>query len=193
MISTQFLAMASGLVLSTTTAPNWQSDYPTALAQAAQMHKPMAVLINAGDAGKQLPPRAAQALANNYVCLYADVSTAKGRELANSFRLAEGLVISDRDAHVQAVRYAGKVSGETVANLAEQYSAPVAVTQTAYAGSETPVVVQASAAAPVVTQSAPVVVSAPMVSAPVYQSAPAYQVAPTVIRGGGCASGNCGR
>ena len=193
MISTQLLAMASGLVLGTTTAPNWQSDYPTALAQATQMHKPMAVLINAGDAGKQLSQRASDALANNYVCVYADVSTAKGRELANSFRLAEGLVISDSNAQVQAVRYAGKVNGETVAALAEQYSTPVAVTQTAYAGSSEPAVIQAAATTPVITQSAPIVVSAPVMNAPVYQSAPMYQMAPTVIRGGGCPNGNCGR
>ena len=204
MISTQLLAMASGLILGSASAPNWQSDYSSALAQAMTQHKPVAVLINAGEAGKQLPPAAVAALANNFVCVYADVATPAGRELANSFQLAEGLVISDRDAHVQALRYAGKVTGETVTKYAEQYAAPVAVTQTDYAGTTpAPAVVPASASvvtsAPVIVTTTPVVQSAPIMAAPVLQSAPlmqaapVYQTFPGVIRTGGCPNGNCGR
>lgn len=220
MISTQLLMLVGGLVTGSALTPTWESDYPTALAQAAQSHKPMAVLINAGEAGKAMPAQAAAALANNFVCVYADVSTSKGREVANSFQLAEGLVISDRDGHVQALRYAGKVSGETVGRLAEQYATPVVVTKTDYAGEAqvAPTVVQASASVPVMAapmvmsapvmsapmMSAPVYRAAPMMSAPVmsapiyraapvYQSVPAYQMVPGMVRSGGCASGNCGR
>lgn len=194
MFSTLMLAVAGGLAAGNATAPDWQADYATALTQATRLQKPVAILMTAGEAGQALTPQAAAAMASHFVCVHADVTTAEGRELAGRFGLTEGLVISDRDAKLQALRHAGKVSGEAVALYAEQYAAPVNVTRTDYLGDAA---VPATAAAPVM-QSAPVMQAPMMQSAPVYQSAPMYQSAPVFqsypgVSRGGCPNGNCGR
>lgn len=183
MIPSSILAAVSGLALSATPSPAWQSDYAAVLAQSAAANKPVAVLIGQGDAGKQLPAAAAQAFQSNFICLYADISTPAGRNVAATFRLSEGLVISDRSGKIQALRHNGTVPAADLTKYAERFAAPVSVNQTEHVG----VVTADAAPAPV----APVMTAPPVMYAP----APAFQYAPAYrfTTGCGCPNGRCGR
>jgi hypothetical protein len=169
------LAAFSGLEASGSVAglPAWQTDYRTALQQAAEQQKPVAVFIARGGDGYAtlvtdggIGGNAAKQLRSSYVCLYVDTATDAGKALAGSFRMTAGVVISDKAGTHQAARVEGPVSQGELARQLERFS-DVPVAQTTE---------QVSAAA----------VAAPVAYPQGY--APAYQGF-----GSGCASGNCGR
>ena len=87
------------------------------MGQVAEQHKPLAVFIGRGQAGYTrlvtdggLGADTAKLLKQGYVSLYLDVDTAAGKQVAESFRMTEGVVISDRTGGVQALRHEGTVS-----------------------------------------------------------------------------------
>lgn len=173
MISTSLTALAVAGALATGSIPAqqpaWQSSYRTALGQAVEQHKPLAVFIGHGAAGVNrlvadggLGADAVQLLKANYVSLYIDADTASGKGLAEAFKMTEGLVISDKTGGLQALRHEGPVKPAELTTYLTRFAATDAVVTTETRG------------AAVVT---PV---------PVY--APAYYPA-----AGGCVGGNCNR
>jgi hypothetical protein len=161
MFSTSLAAAVAGL-MAVGTLPDWQTDYRKALAQAATEQKPVAVFIARGTDGYAklvnegtIGSDAVGVLKQNYVALYVNTATASGKDLAKSFGMTEGLVISDRTGGVQALRHLGTVSQADLTGYLKRYSGTVAVvtTETHTAGEAAPVV-------------APVVAPAPVYSAP---------------------------
>jgi hypothetical protein len=162
MLSTSLAAIVlSGLAAaSSAVEPTWQTDYATAVARATESKKPIAVFIAHGGAGYArvvadggLPADATRVLGQSYVCLYVDTDTANGKELARSFEMTEGLVISGRAGEKQALRHDGKVHPTDLSRYLTRYAG----TQQVVVTTETPnaVVVQPTVAAPVYTAPAP--------------------------------------
>ncbi len=156
--------LASGSLANWANQPAWQTDYRAALAQAAELKKPVAVFIARGGAGYDkliadggLGADAARALRRGYVCLYVDTGTARGQELAAAFQMSEGLVISDKTGGVQVLRHQGTVSRSDLASYLTRFADVGAVAQTEFHGAAQPV----AAAAPVAYQ-------------PLYQPQPAF-------------------
>src|SRR5689334_6860989 len=101
--SIALLALAS--VVSYAEAPSWSSDYAEARTQGRSQQKPLAVVFANGANGQnkicrdgKLTAEAQKMLADQYVCLYVDLNTPAGKELASSFGITQqqGLVLSDR-------------------------------------------------------------------------------------------------
>jgi len=122
--------------------PTFAPTYGKALALAQEQKKPVAVFIGQGSEGFAklvtdggLTADAAQALKTEFVCLYVDSTTEAGKDLAGSFQMTEGVVISDRTGGLQALRHEGAISPVVLTSYATTYSQPsLAVTQTNYSG-----------------------------------------------------------
>lgn len=174
MLSTTLVAALGGL-LAVSTQPTWVTDYRSALVQAANQHKPVAVFIAQGSDGYAklvaegtLGTDAVGTLRQNYVALYVDTATADGRETAATFGMSQGLVISNRNGGIQALRHQGTLSQADLTGYLARFSAEPAVATTEH-HSTTPV------------------------SAPVYQAAPVYQIAPSYspFAQPSCPNGRC--
>ncbi|OWK37686.1 hypothetical protein [Fimbriiglobus ruber] len=160
MFSTSLTAMAvTGLLAygSIPAQPAWVSDYRTALTQSVESQKPVAVFIAHGGDGYAklvtdggIGADAAKLLKQSYVCVYVDTDTKSGKDLAGSFGMSKGLVISNKSGTVQALRHEGAVSPTDLATYLERYSQTNTVTTTA-TNVATP-----AAPAPVVAAPAPV-------------------------------------
>src|SRR6476659_9770079 len=110
--STLAAAAVTGLLTTASlgSTNGWQTDYGKALSIAAQQQKPMAVFIAPGGPDKliadgKLDENTTKLLRQGYVALAIDPSTPAGQNLAASFKMTEGLVISDKTGGVQALRY----------------------------------------------------------------------------------------
>ena len=117
---------------------HWQTDYAAALKQATSRQKPLAVFVGSGAGGWErlsrdggLKEELKLILAENYVCLYADTTTEKGRWLAQAFRLPGGLgiVISDRTGSLQAFRHEGDLPNRDLTTYLQRYADPNRVTR----------------------------------------------------------------
>lgn len=133
--------------------PTWVSDYSTALRQASEQGKPVAVFIGNGSEGfKHVLPNGAlnsestKILNDKYVTLFVDTSTEQGQATAKAFDLKEGLVISDKGGAKQALRHDGAVTPENLNKYISRYSETTTVSTTETGGT----VVPASYGAPVV-------------------------------------------
>src|SRR5262249_45327217 len=102
--------------------PAWLADYHLATKLCLRANKPLAVVVGTGSEGWQklgkqgsLSAHAKEILASEYVCLYVDTATAKGKRLAEAFEIPDGLgiVISDRTAEYQAFRHEGDLTNST--------------------------------------------------------------------------------
>lgn len=118
------LTMSGLLGTNLAVQPAWQSDYRTALKMAAEQHKPLAVFITKGKpADLKLNDETAKVLKANYVVLAVCSDDAKGKALAQSFEMTEGVVVSDRTGEKQALRIEGTTSPtdlpQTLARLAD--------------------------------------------------------------------------
>jgi hypothetical protein len=119
---TSFVFVALGGLVATSSAESrvaWQDDYGEARKVAQAEKKPLAVFFGSGSEGfdkvcrdGQLSPAHRKALVDNYVCLYADVSTAAGKKLADAFDVSKssGVVLSDRSGDLQAFYHNGDLS-----------------------------------------------------------------------------------
>lgn len=127
-----------------TPAPTWQTDYRTAQTHVASAGKPMAIFIATGNAGWEsvlkdgIDAGTKRVLAEKFVCLFVDASTAPGRDLAEAFALTRGLVISDRTGTAQAYSLAGDLTKDELARTLDKYSDGKAVetTETVLRGTE---------------------------------------------------------
>jgi hypothetical protein len=97
----------------------WQKDYAQARSIAQTEKKPVAVFFGSGPGGYgkvseegQLSGALQKLLADNYTCLYVDVSTPNGKKLAQDFAITRGvgLVLSDRTGELQAFYHDGDLS-----------------------------------------------------------------------------------
>src|SRR5689334_16221108 len=113
-----FTAMALVALLGyQTNNPGWLDDYSAARAKVTVAGKPMAVFVGSGKAGWEsavrdgFDPAVSKLLAEKFVCLYVDASTAKGKSLAAAFQVGDrGVVLSDRTGRTQAYSAAGTIS-----------------------------------------------------------------------------------
>lgn len=150
MFSSTLAAVAvSGLMTATSlgSANGWQTDYSKALSIAAQQQKPMAVFIAPGGpdrliADGRLDQNTAKLLRQGYVALAVDPATPTGQQLAASFKMTEGLVISDKTGGVQALRHEGPVPAAELTGYLTRYAVPVQVVTTEYAGRNRPLLLQ---------------------------------------------------
>jgi hypothetical protein len=190
MFSTSLVAaVVTGLAATGSTLvgqPTWQTDYRTALTESTKQQKPVAVFINRGSDGYAqlvaggISADAAKVLKQSYVCVYVDVTTDAGKKLAGSFKLNEGLVISDKTGGMQALRHEGTVSAGDLKTYLVKYAEGTPVTQTEVR----------SAAAPV---AAPVYVPYGGYQPAYGSSCPGGVCGPRPIFGGSCPGGNCRR
>lgn len=140
MFTTALTALAMTGVLSAGNlipAPQMVPDYATALRMAEQDAKPVVVFIAKGNDGLSqvlpnatLTPEAQQRLKNEFVSVFIDTSTKEGQATAKAFELEEGLVISDRGGHKQALRHTGPVTSETLSRYLERYATVTTVSTT---------------------------------------------------------------
>jgi hypothetical protein len=121
-----------------TGGPVWLKDYPAARQQSVQANKPLAVFIGAGKQGWQevsqdgrLDKDVLKILSADYVCVYVDVNQAAGKELAGEFEVAEGpgLIISNRQAKLQAFHHEGSLSNQDIERYLRRFAAPDVVVQ----------------------------------------------------------------
>jgi hypothetical protein len=111
------MAMVALTLGNLTTNPTWLDDYSAAQAKVTVAGKPMAVFVGSGKAGWEaavregFDPAVSKLLAEKFVCLYVDASTAKGKKVADAFQVGDrGVVLSDRTGKTQAYSAAGTVS-----------------------------------------------------------------------------------
>ncbi len=177
------VAVASLLAGSIETAPKWQTDYRTAVAQAADLKKPVAVFIGEGTNGYAklvvdgtISAKAENLLKTGYVCVYVDTATESGKALAKAFNLTQGIVISDRTGELQALRHGGKVAAADLNRYLEKFSDVTTVTTTETNADAA--VVPAAAAAPAAGYH------------PAMSTCPGGNCGAPAL--GGCPGGNCG-
>ena len=133
-------AILSGMLASgSLDSPKWRTSYRDAASAATELRKPIAVFITTGSPAKlvkegTLGKDAARLLRDGFVPLTVDTTTAAGKELAKTFNLTEGLVISDRTGGVQALRHAGAVTDADLKGYLERFTAPTSVPTTEYRG-----------------------------------------------------------
>lgn len=143
MFSTSLAALAVAGALTagslSATHPAWQTSYRVALGQVAEQQKPLAVFIGRGEAGYArlvtdggLGADAAKLLKQGYVSLYLDVDTANGKQVAEAFKMTEGVVISDKTGGTMALRHEGTVSQTALTGYLQQYQTGQPVAQTQY-------------------------------------------------------------
>src|SRR5437879_6195837 len=100
--------------------PNWMKDYSLARQQGVTASKPLMVVIGTGIRGWDkvsqeggLSKGVQQVLADSYVCVYLDTNDQKGKALAAVFEVhGRGMIISNRDASVQAFRHEGALNND---------------------------------------------------------------------------------
>lgn len=112
-----------------TSNPTWLDDYSAAQAKVTVAGKPMAVFVGTGKAGWEaavrdgIDPSVSKLLAEKYVCLYVDASTAKGKSLATAFQVGDrGVILSDRTGKTQAYSAAGTISRSELSRALVAYS-----------------------------------------------------------------------
>jgi hypothetical protein len=125
------VALATSVSTSTLSPnPSWLNDYGTAQRRVAAVGKPMAVFVGNGHEGWKnvvrdggLTPAVSKLLADKFVCLYVDTSTAAGRNLAGTFEVASrGLVISDKAGTSQAFSLSGDLTKAELARTLAKYA-----------------------------------------------------------------------
>lgn len=134
-------AVLSGMLASgSLDSPKWRTSYRDAASAATELRKPIAIFITTGSPAKlvkegTLGKDAARLLRDGFVPLTVDTTTDAGKDLAKTFHLSEGLVISDRTGGVQALRHAGAVTDADLKGYLERFTAPTAaVASTEYRG-----------------------------------------------------------
>lgn len=110
--------------------PTWSDGYSSAKDTVVSAHKPMAVFFGKGTNNwdkvvkdGSFDPAINQLLANKYVCVYVDVTTYDGYQLAKSFEVAgKGLVISDASGKKQAFNLSGELTKAELKEKLEVYA-----------------------------------------------------------------------
>lgn len=122
---------------SLSTQPEWATNYAAALAQAAELRKPVAVFITNGGLahltnGEGIGSDASKTLRTHYVSVQIDANTEDGKKMAEAFRVQEGVIISDQSGGQIALRHEGTVNPTDLTGYLTKYSAPQTITTTEY-------------------------------------------------------------
>jgi hypothetical protein len=133
------LAALAGLFLSAPVAetPTWRLSYDQARHEGRRDGKPLAVVIGSGKKGFEglstqgkLSKQVRNLLANHYIPVYVDASTAAGGKLAAEFAIAEkGLVISDRSGQFQAFFHTGTLDDDLLTSQLRRFMNPPLIAQ----------------------------------------------------------------
>jgi hypothetical protein len=134
------MSAAVGFLAAAIPTPEFAPTYAKALNRASVEQKPVAVFIGHGNEGFQklitdgtLSADVTKSLKSDYVCVYVDATTEAGKELAGSFQMSEGLVISDKSGQLQALRHEGTLPAAALTQYTSAYARPATpVTQTVY-------------------------------------------------------------
>jgi hypothetical protein len=129
------LTALAGLVVSRapTVEVAWSPDYSTARQVVQTEGKPLAVFLGSGESGYEkvcrsgvLSKDAQEALANKYVCVYVDMSTPAGKQLAKAFEISKpaGLVISDSSGAKQTFHHDGALSSKDLTRALSRFADP---------------------------------------------------------------------
>lgn len=125
------LVGAGGIPESAAQTPQWHRDYFAARKLISREHKPLAVFVGRGESGwddrskeGELSKEAKNLLDAHYICVYVDTTKAEGRQLADSFDLKEGLVLSDGSGDQQAFRHEGSLSNPDLEKHLRKFSDP---------------------------------------------------------------------
>jgi hypothetical protein len=161
--------------------PTWLNDYGAARDRVAKVGKPMAVFLGNGQDGwgsvvrdGTFDPALNKLLADKFICLYVDTTTAAGRALAGAFEVAgRGLVISDRKGTSQAYSLSGDLTKAELVRALEKYADAGQLAQA------TETVIRE---APVAARPATVAYAAAPAYAPQY--VPQYRMVPGYTTGG---------
>src|SRR5258708_424836 len=112
-------------------SPTWYGDYGIAQKQGVESTKPLAIFIGSGEAGYgkisrkgRLAKEVQRLLADRYVCVYLDTTTASGKAMALAFKVKKGpgLVLSDVTGVHQAFHYKGELSRRELERYLKKYS-----------------------------------------------------------------------
>jgi hypothetical protein len=112
-------------------SPTWHDDYGEARTIGENEKKPLALVIGSGQAGYgklceegQLNADVKRLLATHFVCLYVDVATTKGQNLAKALAIdsGKGLVLSDRTGYLQAFYHDGDLSTNDLTKALTRFS-----------------------------------------------------------------------
>jgi hypothetical protein len=136
MLSTSFALIAFVASANSTAQLNWESDYAKAYNIAVQKQRPLAVFIGEGKNGPAqlvkdgVSDNAAKLLTESYVVVYIDTATESGKKLAQSYDMAQGLIIGDRSGAKQAARLAGTLTGDDLNTALVRFADPSLVVTT---------------------------------------------------------------
>ena len=140
MNTASWIALFTAFATSNPGEPGWQGDYYQAQKDAATLRKPVVVVFGSGTDGwnkvvrsAKLNGECAKLLAEHYICVYVDTSTAQGQKLARIFDITAsvGIVISSRGGASQAFWHQGDVADDALTGYLRKYSDPkVAVFRT---------------------------------------------------------------
>jgi hypothetical protein len=110
-------------------SPAWQADYVDARKLGRREKKPLAVFVGSGPKGWEKlsqqgawPPGVKKRLARDYVCVYVDADSPRGKRLAGAFAMTQGLVVSTRDGDAQAFRHSGRMSAQDLESILTRYA-----------------------------------------------------------------------
>ena len=125
------VVLTSALLAGQNGSPGWQTSYSAAQRMSAEQQKPVLVVVGSGANGWNKVVREApskeltQLMAQKYICVYVDIATPAGKQLAQSFEInGAGLVISDRTGNFQAFWHQGGMTNDSMVNALNRYSDP---------------------------------------------------------------------
>ena len=113
--------------------PSWSTDYWASQQEVKKMGKPMAIFVGNGKQGwkgvaatGKLNAKATKLLVEKYLCVYIDISTKAGRELAKQMRINTkvGIIISDSTGGYQAFRHQGDLNDTKLVAYLTQFADP---------------------------------------------------------------------
>lgn len=113
--------------------PRWLNDYGTAKQAGRTETKPVIVVVSSGGEGWEklsqsgkLGKQVNHILSDSYVCVYADITTADGWQLARSLGLTTGVgvVITDRTGRYMAFYHEGNLADENLSRYLQRYADP---------------------------------------------------------------------
>jgi hypothetical protein len=134
MYTSILLSALSGFFVSAAAVdtPSWQKDYAKAQLQSEREKKPLAIVIGTGKEGwkklaqdGELSREAQNLLAAEYLCVYVDTASEKGKRLAADFEMTGlGLVLGDRTGKSQAFWHQGGLGNRELVRSLQKYAAP---------------------------------------------------------------------
>jgi hypothetical protein len=127
------IALTGSVVASSPEALTWEETYDQARQTGITEKKPLAVIFGSGPGGYakvcrdgRLSPEVEKTLGDSYVCLYVDVNTAAGKQLASDFAISRGtgMVLSDRSGKLQAFYHDGDITDVDLSKWVSRFADP---------------------------------------------------------------------